>query len=216
MTVFASIHPSRQALFTADHKERARCVAHQEATFLEVGEFVRRNAAVNRLSRRSQSRSRRARPRCAGTRSGTSLRTSSASRRAGYAAGPRARRLLVIELCSGGRLQPLFHGVLAAGGDVVAIISVRLPLGSETEAPFLAGVHWQPQLLRRQLPRAHGCDRSAAALHAPQNRQRGRLVRYGNLRELASPTTLLEPRADVWWDVGATIQRLDDRQVRST
>jgi hypothetical protein len=40
VTVLATIHPGRQALFTPDREERARRVAHQKATFLRVGELL--------------------------------------------------------------------------------------------------------------------------------------------------------------------------------
>jgi hypothetical protein len=42
VSVLATIHPGRQALFTPDRDERARRVAHQEATFLRAGELVSR------------------------------------------------------------------------------------------------------------------------------------------------------------------------------
>lgn len=41
VSVVATIHPGRQALFTPDKDERARRVAHQEAAFAEVGRLVR-------------------------------------------------------------------------------------------------------------------------------------------------------------------------------
>jgi hypothetical protein len=41
VTVLATIHPGRQALFTPDRDERARRVAHQETTFARVGELIR-------------------------------------------------------------------------------------------------------------------------------------------------------------------------------
>lgn len=40
VSVLATIHPGRQALFTPDRHERARRVEHQEATFLQVGVLV--------------------------------------------------------------------------------------------------------------------------------------------------------------------------------
>jgi len=42
VTVLATIHPGRQALFTPDREERARRVAHQEAAFLRAVELARR------------------------------------------------------------------------------------------------------------------------------------------------------------------------------
>jgi hypothetical protein len=41
VSVLTTIHPGRQALFTPNREERARRVAHQEATFLGVGDLVR-------------------------------------------------------------------------------------------------------------------------------------------------------------------------------
>lgn len=40
ITVFATIHPGRQALFTPDRDERVRRVTHQEETFRRVGSIA--------------------------------------------------------------------------------------------------------------------------------------------------------------------------------